>query len=297
MLRILRIRRILLFAVLLITVAQAQPLPAPATKHCLWKVQSPSNTVYLLGSIHLLKAENYPLPETMERAFAEAHTLVLEIIPDSLMLPSVQQYILAKGILAEGKTLQGSLSSETYALAQKRARELGLNLMLLQNFEPWLVGLTMTAAKLQTLGLNPQHGLDRHFFEKAKAAKKPVLHLESVAFQISRFDEMSTQDQEAFLSEALKEWDLIETEFNELLRMWSSGEADSLAQKLYEGFKPYPKVYEALLTARNRNWLPHLEKYLSEKEKYLVVVGAGHMVGETGLIELLRGKGYRVEQL
>lgn len=275
----------------------AQSHPAPAAKHCLWKVQSQTNTVYLLGSIHLLKAENYPLPAVMENAFAEAHALVLEIIPDSLMLPSVQKYILGKGLLAEGKTLQSSLSSETYALAQKRAGELGLNLMLLQNLEPWLAGLTMTAAKLQTLGLDPQFGVDRYFFEKAKAAQKPVLHLESVAFQVSRFDEMPAKDQDAFLSEALKEWDLIETEFNGLLRLWSAGEADALAQKLYEGFQAYPKVYETLLTERNRNWLPRIASFLSEEKPYFVVVGAGHMVGEEGLIKLLRDKGYRVEQL
>jgi len=275
----------------------AQQSAAPPSKSCLWKVQSPSNTVYLLGSIHLLKQENYPLPAKMEKAFVEAQTLVLEINPDSLLLPSMQQFILTKGVFEGGKTLESSLAQETYALAQKRAAELGMNLIMLQSFEPWLVGLTLTAAKLQQLGLQPQYGLDHYFFAKAKAAHKPVASLETVAFQISRFDEMPLKNQDAFLLESLKEWEVIEKDFNTLVAAWASGEIDSLSLKLFESLKSYPEVYASLITERNRNWLPQIERFLTEDKTYLVVVGAGHMVGAEGLIRALQEKGYSVEQL
>lgn len=277
--------------------SRAQETLASKNKSFLWKAQSQANTVYLLGSIHLLKAENYPLSAAMEAAFEQAQVLVLEINPDSLALPSMQQFILRKGMFGEGRTLQGSLSQETYALMQKHAEALGVNLTLLQGFEPWLVGLTLTSAKLQQMGLSAQHGVDQYFFQKAKAARKPVLSLESVAFQISRFDDMPLPQQDAFLLESLQEWALIESELNAIVRLWSTGEADSLAAKLFEGLQSHPEVYAALITERNRNWLAHIEKFLLADKIHLLVAGAGHMVGKEGLIDLLRAKGYVVEQL
>lgn len=298
--RMLRLRPAHCFVTLFLLLAPAtfpQERVALNSKSCLWKVQSKTNTVYLLGSIHLLKKENYPLPAAMEKAFTEAQVLVLEINPDSLALPSMQQFVLSKGMFANGKTLQSSLTQETYTLAQKRATELGMNLLLVQNFEPWLVGITLTAAKLQQMGLAPQYGIDLYFFEKAKAAEKPVLNLESVAFQISRFDNMPLKQQEAFLLETLKEWEVIEKDLNEIVQAWSAGEADSLSAKLFKSFEPYPEIYAALITERNRNWLPQIEKFLLQDKTHLIVVGAGHMVGEEGLIQALLGKGYFVEQL
>lgn len=268
-----------------------------AGKNCLWKVQSKANTVYLLGSIHLLKQENYPLPAVMEKAFDEARVLVLEINPDSLALPAMQQFVFGKGVFAEGKTLQGSIKNETYTLAQKRAAEVGLQLGLLQNFEPWLVGITLTAAKLHQMGLMPQHGVDQYFFQKAKAAGKPVLTLESIAFQISRFDNMPLKQQSDFLDETLKEWDVLERDFEVMVSAWSRGEPDTLATRLFESMKAYPEVYASLITERNRNWLPQIEKFLLAERTHLVIVGAGHMVGEEGLIHALRSKGYFVQQL
>jgi uncharacterized protein YbaP (TraB family) len=285
------------FFLLFIASAFAQEHTLPNAKSCLWKVQSQANTVYLLGSIHLLKPENYPLPAEMEQAFAEAQVLVFEIDPDSLALPSVQQFVLGKGMFGGGKTLQSSLEPETYALAQKRAAELGLNLILLQSFEPWLVSLTLTGAKLQQMGLAPQNGVDQYFFKKAKAERKTILTLESIAFQVSRFDNLSLKNQNALLLETLKEWEVLEKDLNTMVQAWSHGEADTLAAKLFEGFKAYPEVYAAVITERNRNWLPRIEKFLAADKIHLVIVGAGHMVGNEGLIKMLSDKGFVVEQL
>lgn len=288
---------LLAFFLFLAFPSRAQEAAAAKAKSLLWKAHSKANTVYLLGSIHLLKEENYPLSVAMEQAFAEAQVLVLEINPDSLALPSMQQFVLSKGMFGEGKTLQGSLSQETYALMQKHAEAMGVNLALLQGFEPWLVGLTLTSVKLQQMGLSAEHGVDQYFFKKAKAANKPVLNLESVAFQISRFDNMPLKQQDAFLLESLQEWALIESELNAIVRAWSTGEADSLAAKLFEGLQSHPEVYAALITERNRNWLVQIEKFLLADKIHLLVVGAGHLVGEEGLIKALLQKGYFVEQL
>lgn len=277
--------------------AFAQDAVPASGKTSLWKVQSQTNTVYLLGSVHLLKKENYPLPAVMEKAFEEAQVLVLEADVDSLALPSVQQFVFAKGTYAEGKNLQSSLAKEPYALAQKRAASLGMDIVMLQNFEPWLVGLALTTAKLQQLGLSQEYGIDRYFFEKAKAAQKPVLFFETVAFQISRFDNMSPKMQEAFLQETLKEWDVIEKDLNDMVQAWATGDAEALAGKLFDGFKSYPEIYNTLITERNNNWLTQISKFLLQDQTHLIIVGAGHMVGAEGLTTQLQAQGFSVQQL
>lgn len=266
-------------------------------RHCLWKITTSQNTVYFLGSIHLLKKENYPLPESFEKAFQEAEVTVLELNPDSLSPARLQGLTLAKGMYQNGKTLQTTLSPETYKLVDRRLREMGMAAALLNNFEPWLVGVTIAALKLQQLGLDPNLGVDKHFFDKAKRDKKEILSFETAEYQLDRIDGLSPKLQEAFLLQTLKDWDLIAKEFDELVQVWTMGDAPALEAKLFESFEEFPEIYAKLITERNRNWLPQVESYLRQDRDYLIVVGAGHLVGKDSLLQLLRAKGYQPEQL
>jgi uncharacterized protein YbaP (TraB family) len=250
-----------------------------------------------LGSIHLLKKENYPLPEPFEKAFQEAEVTVLELNPDSLSPARLQALTLAKGMYQNGKTLQTTLSPETYKLVDRRLREMGMAAALLNNFEPWLVGVTIATLKLQQLGLDPNLGVDKYFFDKAKRDKKEILSFETAEYQLDRIDGLSPKLQEAFLLQTLKDWDLIAKEFDELVQAWTMGDAPSLEAKLFESFKEFPEIYAKLITERNRNWLPQVESYLRQDRDYLIVVGAGHLVGKDSLLQLLRAKGYQPRQL
>ena len=126
------------------------------SKNTLWRVSSGGNSIYLLGSLHLLKRENYPLNETIEKAFNDSQTLVLEVDMKSMTDPTTQQMMLSRGMLPQGDSIDKRVSKETYELAKKKTQELGLDISAFKQFKPWFFAMTLTVIKLQSLGFNPQ---------------------------------------------------------------------------------------------------------------------------------------------
>lgn len=283
----------LLLALTLGSVHQA----ASTDKHTLWKVKSSKGTTYVLGSVHLLKKESYPLPAALEKAFDETRKLVLEVDLDSVSDPATQQLMLSKGLDTSMKTLEQSLSPETYALARKEIEAIGLGLDQVRFFKPWMLGLTLTVMHLQKMGFDPNFGIDKHFFDKAKRAQREILSLETVEDQLDRLDGMSAKTQEAFLLQTLKDMHTVEKEFDDIFSAWRAGDTRTLESTLFDSFSDYPEAYEKLIKERNYNWLPQVESFLQQGGDYLVVVGASHLLGKDGLIELLRQKGHSPEQM
>jgi len=275
----------------------AQNASQAPVKSCLWKVVSKDSTVYLLGSVHLLKSDAYPLSQAIEQAFGDSTKLVLEVNLDSLNSPDAQQMILAKALLPEGKTLSEILSPATYQAVRQKVEALGLDIEALKRMKPWFLSLSLVVMKMQQLGYDAQHGVDRHFFDRARKAKKEVLGLETADFQINLLDSLPAKTQEESLLQTLKELDQFETEFEQVVRAWAAGHEKQLDNLLLESFKEYPDVYAKLISERNRNWLPKIESHFQGGNKTLVVVGAAHLVGRDGVVELLKRKGYSVEQL
>lgn len=266
-------------------------------KAFLWRVKSNSVTVYILGSVHLLKKENYPLKPAIEFAFEQANKLVLEVDLNGPGQENLAQSLLKKGMSPDGKTLEESVTPETYQLAEKRAREMGIEIQAFSRLKPWLVALTISTAKLQSLGFDPNYGIDKYFSDKARKAKKETLGLETVEYQINLFDGMPSSVQEMLLRQTLKDLDVMEKEVTRIIRSWTTGDIETAEKILLESFREYPDIYQRLISDRNRMWLPQIEELLKGKEDCLVIVGAGHLVGQGGVIELLRARGYSVEQL
>ena len=148
----------------------------------------------------------------------------------------------------------------------------------------------------QKAGFDGELGLDRHFYDQARADGKRVQGLETAAFQISRLDEMTMEQQERLLSETLKDLDNELANLTTLVQAWKAGDAAEVERIVLADVKQNPLMYERLLVERNRNWLPELEKLVARPRPAFVVVGAAHLVGPDGLIALLSAKGYRVEQ-
>lgn len=266
-------------------------------KSFLWKVRSEKNSIYILGSIHFLKRESYPLKKSIEQAFDGAAKLVLEIDLQSIAPEKTQQLTLEKGLFRDGTTLQQNVDKETYDLTEQRARELGIDLRAMNPLKPWLVALTLTTMKLQKLGFDPGYGIDRHFAERAKRSGKSTGGLESMEFQLGLFDGMPQRDQEMMLRETLKELDQLDKGVEQLVQFWMKGDMGSVEEWLLAGMREYPQVHEKIIVERNRRWLPQIEKMIAQGENAMVIVGAAHLVGREGVIELLRQRGYTVEQL
>jgi uncharacterized protein YbaP (TraB family) len=266
-------------------------------KSFLWQLRSDKGDIYILGSIHFWKRENYPLNPTIEKAFDSTNKLVLEIDLKSVDSGTTQRLTLEKGLHQNGKTLQQNISAETYTLAAKRAQELGIDIRALNPLKPWVVALTMTSLQLQKLGFDPNSGVDRYLAGRATKAGKPMVGLETAAFQIGLMDQLSASDQESMLRQSLRQMDLLDEGLHRIVRSWVAGDVAALEELLLNAMREYPAVHQKIIVDRNRRWLPEIEKMIERGESALVVVGAAHLVGKEGVIELLKARGYTLEQM
>jgi uncharacterized protein YbaP (TraB family) len=288
----------LIFRLVFLAAVFASAGESPAQeKSFLWQLQSGKGDIYILGSIHFLKRQNYPLNPTIEKAFDSAKKLVFELDLKSADSGTVQRLTLEKGLHRDGKTLQQNVSAETYSLAAKRAQELGLDIHALSPLKPWMVALTMASLQLQKLGFDPNSGIDRYLAARATKAGKPIAGLETAAFQIGLMDQLSASDQESMLRQSLKEMDLLDKGLDQIVRAWAAGDVPALEQLLLKAMREYPAVHQKIVVDRNRRWLPEIERLIQEGESALVVVGAAHLVGKEGVIELLKARGYTLEQM
>ena len=262
----------------------------------LWKVERGTNVGYLMGSIHVLTSAYYPLSDIVERAFAGASTLVEEVDLDEMSLPETQAMMLSKAVYTDGQTLEAAVSRETYDMIAARLKAAGLPIDSFRQMKPWIAAATMLATELQRAGFDPALGLDRHFFDKARQTGKRIVGLETVAFQIDRFDQLPGNLQEALLRETLTEIEVQRDNVKALADAWSVGDAATLERLLLAGFRSFPELHQRLLVERNRIWLPKIENCLSQSAPCFVVVGAAHLVGSDGLISLLTEKGYHLTQ-
>jgi uncharacterized protein YbaP (TraB family) len=268
---------------------------AAQEKNLLWRVSDGKNSAFVLGSIHYLRKENYPLNKAILDALEVSNTLVLEIDLNATVASAAQRATLEKASYRDGSTLAQNVAPETYQLAAQRATELGLDMRILQPMKPWFVALTLVVIKLQSLGLDANAGVDRYLAERAKATGKPTRGLETLEFQIGLLDQLSKTDQELMLRETVRELDLLDKNFDDIVQSWRRGDAEALTALLLAGMKEYPEVYRKIIVERNRRWVPEIEKFVHQGG-FMVTVGAAHLLGPDGVIEMLKAKGYSVEQ-
>jgi len=259
-----------------------------------WHVSGEDSELWLLGSIHYLRERDYPLPPRVDELYQLADTLVMELDLDDLDLLAAQASFMEAGILPASGTLRAVLDPEVYDLTEARAAELGLPLMLLERLEPWLVALTLMDLGMNRLGYQASQGLEQYLVRRSLTDGKEILGLETLDDQIGIFDSLSWADQEALLLLTLTDLQTAEAEMTTLLDAWRDGNLDELAAELTADFDELPELQTALVSSRNRRWAAKLEALLEGSGRYLVVVGALHLVGEDSVIELLSARGFDV---
>jgi uncharacterized protein YbaP (TraB family) len=282
--------------------ALSQP-PVPL----LWKVSDADNSVYLLGSFHLLKPADYPLSKDVDAAFADAESLVFEMTPEEMASPALGMQMGQAALRTDGSTLDRELPPATAAMLGEwlagngaELQKTGVTAQVMQRFEPWFAGLMISIVEMTRQGLDPKLGLDSHFAERATQAKKPTAGLETGAEQIAFLDGMGKEEQVQFLTEALTEAKEGSAETARLHKAWRAGDARLLWEDMgVEMKKEYPRLYQRINVARNDAWVPKIEQRLTRPgtDDTLVVVGALHLLGPDGVVEKLRAKGYRVERV
>ena len=271
--------------------------PLAETHAFAWKATKGAGAVYLVGSVHMLTSDFYPLPASLDTGFKDSDLLVEEANLAEMLSPNMQFSMLSRGMLPAGQNLDNLLSPATIALLNKHAGALGMPIEALKQFKPWMLAMTIEAMEWQKAGFDAELGLDKHFFDRAQSENKTVQGLETTDFQISLFDGMTNDQQDRFLAETLKGVTTETESVNKLAAFWKAGDAGGIERLVLSDVKSDPVVYDRLLLARNRAWLPKIEALFSRPGHAFVVVGAAHLVGPDGLIAMLKAKGYQLAQL
>ncbi len=266
----------------------------------LWKVSGPKGAqLYLLGSFHLLKPDDYPLSTDVDKAFEASSSLLFELPPEDMNSPELATKMLQAASRRDGRQLKDELDAETWKRLQDYAAANNMPLERLVGLKPWFIGLTISISQMTRQGLDPQAGLDRHLMTRAAAAGKPATGLETAASQISMLDGMSADEQRQLLREALEQVDKGDEQSRQLHAAWRRGDDVLLWREMAAQMKrEYPGLYQRINVERNDAWLAPLQQRLQAGQgSTLVVVGALHLLGSDGVVEKLRARGYAVERI
>jgi uncharacterized protein YbaP (TraB family) len=268
-----------------------------AANNFLWKATKGQGSLYLVGSVHLLTKDYYPLSPALERAFKDSDLLVEEVDIGQMIATENQLQMLTTGMLPAGQSLDKVVSPGTLAAVNKRLETLGMPIEPLKRLKPWLLSLTLLGLEWQKAGLEADLGLDKHFYNQARRDAMTVQGLETVTFQISLFDGMTMEEQDRLLAETLKELDTQLTAMKTLADAWKAGDAPTVERLVLQDLRSEPRIYQRMLVDRNRDWLPKVEALFARRGRAFVVVGAAHLIGPDGLLAMLRARGYTVEQM
>lgn len=273
----------------------AKDAPKPA-QHAAWRIQGDKCSVYLLGSVHVLKEEHYPLPAVFERAFSNASLVVFETDIGAMMKPKTQMKLMEKAQLPDGQTLKDVLAEKTYADLSAHLKQSGLPEMMFTSMRPGMAVMMLAMLELQKEGYNPEDGMDLHFYQRCKKGGKTVRGLESLDFQMNLICDLTKEEGESLVKSTLKDLKDAKSKFGELIKSWQAGDSAGLEKLLNEAQKEDPAVMKRFLTDRNLKWVPQIEELAKGTNNVVVIVGAGHLVGKDGVVELLKQRGGKVTQ-
>ena len=262
-----------------------------------WSVRSGDNVIYLGGTVHLLRPGDYPLPDEFEEAYQASSELYFETDIAAMGDLSVQAQMLQQLTYSDDRSLRTVLSDEAYTALSAYTQTAGLPIVMLEKFKPELLISTLQILVFQSMGFTPQ-GVDAFFHTRAVADGKAEGQLETVQEQIGFIAAMGEGNDSEFILLSLK--DLTETGnvIDGMIGAWRSGDAQGLSELFVEDMKvEAPALYDTLLLERNLKWIPRINRMLQDADTEFVLVGAAHIVGENGLLDLLSQEGYEINQL
>lgn len=284
-------RAFLLAALLLL--GSCGPSPREA-KPALWAVRDGDTTVYLFGTVHMLRPELRWFEGPVRSAFDRSDTLVLELV---LPPQAETQALLDKLGRTPGDPIVASLPPGEHAKLNKALRGAGLSDRALDRDEPWLAALTLSLLPLQKLGYDDANGAEQVLQTNATKAGKQIVGLETAAQQFCYFDHLSTAAQRRLLADTVDGLPDTGHTIEATITAWSKGDADALARLLNADFANNPELRDTLLRHRNRAWADWIAARMQTPGTVFVAVGAGHLAGSDSVLAMLEHRGLKVERL
>jgi uncharacterized protein YbaP (TraB family) len=296
-----RLRQLILYVinVVFIVTFQFVDIENVAAKSFLWKADSKTATVYLLGSIHMGIPSMYPLPSVMEQAYDKSDYLVLEVNESAVDQSKVQQLMQQSGFYPDAQTLADHVDKRLYHQLTGFLGKQGIPAAPFVKMKPGMIAISLSVIYMQQLGYSPDLGVDRHFMLKANQQQKTILELETMQEQLNLLLDFS--DDALLLKQTLSQLDNMKEITAGMVKAWETGDAGQLNTLVIEDpLKENPEylpVVKKLIFDRNVRMAKKIQGYLASNKTYFVIVGAGHLVGAKGIISLLRGRGFHLEQL
>jgi len=242
----------------------------------LWKVQSGENTVYLFGSIHVADNSVYPLRPAIESAFNNSKVLVVEVDETQADQVKLNEILMTRGFYPGTETIADHINKDTMQMLRRFLEQSGMPYATVARMRPGLIAITLTVARIVQLGYSPELGIDRYFINKARKNSKPILQLESAEWQMELM--LSFSDDDLILKHTLISLDEMDDMFKQIMDAWKSGD-------------------KRLFDERNITMTEKIIAMFKQQKNYFVVVGAGHLVGEQGIVSLLKKQGFQVESV
>jgi hypothetical protein len=283
---------------LILTLLLANASYAQQDKGFIWEVQGGTNTLYLLGSLHFANTDFYPVRQEIQQAFQRSDNLVVEIDVDRLAPEQVQRLITSKGTYPYGESIKNHIRETTYQGILQYLQSRNLPTAAFDNYKPAMLMMALTSLELERMGLSSDFGLDLYFTRQARG-KKRIHELETLEDQLDML--LNIKDGDQLLMQTLNEFKDYQSLTDSLLQAWETGDPALLKRLIIDQpLKDFPEsaaVFDKLITRRNYQMTSKIIGYLKTGGSYFVVAGAGHMIGEEGIIAQLEQAGYRVKQL
>lgn len=273
---------------------------APAlAQPAFWAAKDADSTLYILGTVHLLRPETVWRTDKLDAAIAEATELWLELpTTDASAMAAEMMPLVAQYGLAPGNPLSKQLTPEEMKTLDEAARLAGASGAQLNAFRPWFAALTISNAAVTRAGYDPESGVDSKIEAAFRARGITPKGLETAEMQIKVFAGMSPEQELRYLRETMEEYESAATELDKMVSQWASADLAGMEQMFVTEMKADDKgLYDALLTNRNASWVAQIEQILAGKGVSFMAVGAGHLIGPDSVIAMLEAKGVKVERV
>ncbi|MDX1678569.1 TraB/GumN family protein [Arsukibacterium sp.] len=261
-----------------------------------WKVSKDGHHFYLAGTVHLLSKTDYPLPAAYDTAFNASSQLLFETDLNALTSPASLTKMMQQNTYSDGKTLEQVLSPKVYQQLQAYATAREIPISAINRFKPGFAAMMLANVEMQRLGA-AETGVDMHYMQLAQQQNKQVAGLETLDEHFAVLDGINQLDPDLTISSTLDDMHKVKDQLVEMKQAWRSGDASKLEQLFIADLKEVPQMYENLLVKRNQAWLPALQALRRDQNTAMVLVGALHLAGEHGLLQLLQQQGYTLTQL
>ncbi len=286
--------------IVLLFTASCSTFGSGGDKHFLWEVKSETNTIYILGSVHIAKKEMYPLPDIIMQAYEVSEAIAVEIDISEIKDMNIAMKIAQKAVYQGDETLEENVSPELFAKIEKNFREMGLTKEIYNKFKPWYAVITMTMMDAQEQGYEQAQGIDMHFMERAGDDGKEIYELESIEQQLELFDYLDDA-MNVYVEYALSEIDSDENRIDSLFHYWSEGNSEKLYDYMLNDLRKmenYEEFMKVFFWSRNETMARAIESFMEENIKCFVIVGAGHLLTDRSIVGILKSRNdYKIRQL